>query len=236
MEKHDVRISMLSGRECIRMGFKLIVLGLVFLGFTFQCEASETGPLTPNKVPSGSSSIFAKDRLSAQFVAGALFGPVSWVQRHPVFNYAQTNLRFGWMATEPGNVRYFGTGNIELLFELTNSFVFSGFGNYVSGFTLLGRYNFLSSNPHWVPYFQIGGGVVVTDAHKDLSQRAIGQSVEFTALGGLGVHYFIGRRWSLDGEVMFHHISNAGLAERNGGANAVGGLLGLTRYFDRLWN
>lgn len=64
---------------------------------------------------------FSKNSLSAQFVAGALFGPVSWVKEHDTFNYVQTNLRFGWMANNPVDSKYFGRGNFELLFELTQN-------------------------------------------------------------------------------------------------------------------
>ena len=140
------------------------------------------------------------------------------------------------MATDPKERAYVGTGNLEILFELTNSVVFKGFGNYFRGFTCLARYNFFLSNPKLVPYFQIGAGVVVTDADEVLSQNAIGQSTEFNPQASLGLHYFISREWSLDAEAMYHHVSNAGLAERNDGVNSLGGFLGVTYYFGRLGN
>lgn len=183
----------------------------------------------------GDGRPFARNRLSSQFVAGALFGPVSWVHEHETFNYVQTSLRFGWMASDPVDTKYFGRGNFELLFELTNSAVFKGGGNYLRGFTLLGRYNLLV-DPTWAFYFQVGVGAVVNDVYRDMSQSAIGQQVEFTPQGSLGVRYFLGRNWSVDGEAMYHHVSNAGMSNgRNGGTNAVGGFLGVTYYFDRLW-
>lgn len=166
-----------------------------------------------------------------------MFGPVSWVHEHPVFNYAQTNVRFGWMVSEPLEYKYLGRGNLELVFELTNSVIFGGAGNYLRGFTFLGRYNLFLSDPRWTLYFQVGAGVILNDAYKDLSQSEIGQALEFTPQGSVGIRRFIGRNWTLDGEVMFHHISNGGLSEgRNGGVNAVGGLLGVTYFFDRLWH
>jgi hypothetical protein len=104
------------------------------------------------------------------------------------------------------------------------------------GFTLLARYNVLLSNPKWAPYIQIGAGVIVNDAYKDMSQSEIGQSVEFTPQGSIGLRYFIGRQWTLDVKAMFHHVSNAGLSDgRNGGINAVGGFVGVTYFFDKLW-
>ena len=104
------------------------------------------------------------------------------------------------------------------------------------GITLLGRYNLLLPNPEWALYIQIGAGVIVNDAYKDMSQSEIGQSVEFTPQGSIGLHYFMERQWTLDVEAMYHHISNAGLAERNRGINAVGGFLGVTHFFDKLWH
>jgi hypothetical protein len=41
--------------------------------------------------------------------------------------------------------------------------------------------------------------------------------------------------WSVDVEGMFHHISNASIASRNDGVNALGGFIGATYYFDKLW-
>ena len=120
--------------------------------------------------------------------------------------------------------------------ELTNSIIFEGSGNYLRGFSLLGRYNLLLSNPKWVPYIQIGAGMILNDAYRDMSQAEIGQSVEFTPKGSIGLRYFISRQWTLDGEAMYHHISNAGLSDgRNGGINAVGGFLGVTYFLDKLW-
>jgi hypothetical protein len=69
-----------------------------------------------------------------------------------------------------------------------------------------------------------------------MSQDQIGQFVEFTPQGSVGLRYFIDRQWTLDVEAMFHHVSNAGLAQRNAGVNAVGGFLGVTFFFDKLWH
>ena len=197
-------------------------------------------PYAEAQAQENSSNIFSgpyvKNRLSAQLVSGALFALVSWVHDHATFNYAQTNLRLGWMGSDPTESKYFGRGNVELLFEFTNSIIFEGWGTYLRGFTLLARYNVLLSNPKWAPYIQIGAGVIVNDAYKDMSQSEIGQSVEFTPQGSIGLRYFIGRQWTLDVEAMFHHVSNAGLSDgRNGGINAVGGFVWVTYFFDKLW-
>jgi hypothetical protein len=225
-----------GGGGRVRSSLKTIVhscsllLFLVCLQPCVEAQGSESGA-------DSFSGPFVKNRLSAQVVTGALFGPVSWIKDHPAFNYAQTNLRFGWMAGDPTELKYFGRGNFELLFELTNSVIFKGAGNYLRGFTLLGRYNLILPDPKWALYFQVGAGVIINDAYRDLSQSAIGQSVEFTPQGSMGLRFFINRQWTLDLEGMYHHISNAGLSDgRNGGINAVGGFVGVTYFFDELWH
>ena len=219
----------------MRFNLKMIVCSLcLFLFFACLCPYEEAQG--QEKSTDSLSGPFVKDRLSAQVVTGALFSPTTWTNDHATFRYAQTNLRFGWMASEPRESKYFGRGNVELLFELTNSIIFEGWGNYLRGFTFLARYNFLLPNPKWRPYIQIGAGVVVNDAYEDTSQDEIGQLVEFTPQGSVGLRYFIDREWTLDVEAMFHHISNAGLSERNRGINALGGFLGVTYFFDELWH
>jgi hypothetical protein len=204
---------------------------VLLLQFPLCAEAQDS---KTESVSGGYSALYAKNRLSAQFVAGALFGPLSLIQHYPTFDYAQTNLRLGWMVDDPSKSKYFGTGNFELLFELSNSFIFEGFGNYMRGFTLLGRYNLLLPNPRWALYFQLGVGAVVNDSYRDMSQTEIGQAVEFTPQASIGLRYFIARNWTLDVEAAFQHISNAYFAERNDSVNSVGGFLGVTYFFEAI--
>jgi hypothetical protein len=64
----------------------------------------------------------------------------------------------------------------------------------------------------------------------DLKFQADG--LNFTPQGGVGVHYFIFDRASLTAEWRFHHLSNAGIHERNVGINSSLVLFGVT-YFLR---
>ena len=95
--------------------------------------------------------------------------------------------------------------------------------------------NFVQPGWRFIPYVQGGVGIVYTDAYKDETQQAIGQAIELTPQCSLGLRYLINKNWSLDGEAMFHHISNAGLAKRNRSINAVGGFVGVTYFFDDIW-
>jgi hypothetical protein len=181
------------------------------------------------------SQMFSQNRLSLQVLSGAHFSPVGIGPETRDFDYWQTNLRLGWMLNNPYQTQSFLRGNFEALFEVNNALIYKGFGNYIGGITGLIRYNFLPPDSKLVAYIQGGIGVVYTDAYKDYSQRAIGQAIEFTPQGGIGFHYLINKNWSIDGEAMFHHISNAGLSDRNGGTNAIGAFVGVTCYFDSLF-
>ncbi|MEJ2724591.1 MAG: acyloxyacyl hydrolase [Deltaproteobacteria bacterium] len=69
-------------------------------------------------------------------------------------------------------------------------------------------------------YAQLGLGIVYSDAYEDLSQSLIGSPIEFTPQFSVGAHYLLNKNWSIDGEAIFHHISNAGIKDRNVGVNA----------------
>lgn len=179
------------------------------------------------------SELYTKGRKTLQIVSGALFTPSG--QEHGIssFDYAQTNIRLGFMRNSPRDKTTWYRGNIEVLLELSNSIVFKGPGNYIGGITGLVRYNFVQPNARWVPYIQGGVGIVYNDVYKDKTQSAIGQAIEFTPQASVGFRYHLKGRWTIDAEAMYHHISNAGMADRNGAINAVGGFVGISYFFDR---
>ncbi len=88
------------------------------------------------------------------------------------------------------------------------------------------RWNFATASPRWTPWFQAAAGVVWTD-HKFPPTVEVpegtpgGTSVfNFRSGGGLGVHYFIQPRRSVDFLVSAEHISSASLGDKNPGVNA----------------
>lgn len=206
---------------------------LVVIAVNLPCSAWASD--ASNVTHSPTMEVYTEDRISLQLVSGAIFSPTIFASRTPVMSYAQTNLRLGWMINSPGRMGFLPRGNLEAILELTNSIIYKGPGNYMGGLTALIRYNIVPKDSRFVPYVQVGVGVVYTDAYKDRSQNAIGNSVEFTPQASFGCHYMINRNWSISAELIFHHISNAGLDHRNRGINAFGGFLGLTYYFDWLW-
>ena len=178
---------------------------------------------------------YTEDRISVQAVSGALFSQTALGPDVPTFNYSQTNIRLGWMLNTPDPADGVLAGNWEALIELSANGIFEGSGNVMIGPAALVRYNFVQPDWKVVPYVQAGLGFVYTDAYEDKNQRAIGQAIEFTPQAGAGVRILVSKDWSVDVEGMFHHVSNAGMADRNLGINAVGGLVGATYHFEKLW-
>jgi len=179
--------------------------------------------------------LFVEDRITTQLVSGVLFSPIGIGPDHESFDYAQTNLRLGWMLNTPSENGGLLRGNFEALLELSGSAIFEGWGDIIIGPTFLLRYNFVQPKSKFIPYAQIGAGFVYTDAYKNMNQTVIGQAWEFTPQASLGMKYLAGDNWSLDTEFMYHHISNASIADRNGGINSFGGFVGATYYFGKLW-
>jgi opacity protein-like surface antigen len=176
--------------------------------------------------------LVVRDKFSMQLVSGVLYSPVLENGSRPDFNYFQTNLRFVWMLNPSIAIERMSLGgNFDFVFELTTSIIFNGPGNVITGVSGLLRYDFARHFEQFRFYAQGGMGVVYTNAYKDYSQSLIGQGIEFTPQLSLGAHYLINKNWSIDGEVMYHHISNANMDDRNAGVNALGGFVGVTYYF-----
>ena len=202
---------------------------LAFVVFLFPCLAS-AGEADPD-----AAGLYVRDRITLQAVTGPMFSSSFIGPDNPGFDTWQTNVRLGWMLTSPRGDGRALDGNMEVLLEITNSFVTDGFGDYVGGVAGLIRYNITGDGDRFVPYVQAGLGLVYSDAYKDRSQDAIGQAVSFSIRTGAGFCYLLARNWSLDAEAAYEHISNAGMDDRNNGVNAFGGFVGVTYFWDDLW-
>ncbi|MBA3035353.1 MAG: acyloxyacyl hydrolase [Desulfobacterium sp.] len=205
---------------------------LLFLPlYGFAQSGTQTGGednLKPNIV----FDMIVKDKFSFQTIAGILYSPVYKRSSRPEINYVMTDLRFIWGLNPEFTVKKLNLeGNIDFILELTHSFIFEGAGSVVSGVTCLFRYNFPFSTDSIFPYIQAGGGVIYNDAYKDRSQILIGNNIEYNPQISIGVRYLFEKNWSMDFEAMFHHLSNGGSDERNTSVNAIGALIGITRYF-----
>lgn len=80
---------------------------------------------------------------------------------------------------------------------------------------------------------RLGAGChILTLAWADLTLRIPEQSTPFEFLleTGPGLEYFITQEMAITGSLRLHHISNAGIGDRNTGINAILGLIGFSYY------
>ena len=118
-------------------------------------------------------------------------------------------------------------GNLDLLVEGSFQVNFEPRSGHFAGGSLLLRYNFLSWE-RLVPYVEVGAGMGGLDF--DLRDQADGFS--FVVQGGLGLHWFVTERTSLDAGWRLHHISNAGIRHPNLGIDSSLALFGFTVHLD----
>jgi hypothetical protein len=165
------------------------------------------------------------------------FPKTAWGPGGPAFDYVPIVGRLGYMCTTPKWDGCILRGNFELLLEGLVAPVVRDFGSWVTGPNLLVRYNFVQPESALIPYAQLGAGFVFTDGWKTPAhiQELIGQEFEFLLRAEIGTRLMLTDRLSLDAEVGYQHISNAGIADRNGGVNNFGFSIGMTYFFGKKW-
>ena len=117
------------------------------------------------------------------------------------------------------------SGNLEVLAEPFYSRVTNGFSGDAAGASLVMKYNLLSFG-RWMPFWDVGGGLVWTDLAPRIAEDS--SQLNFALETGPGVQYFATTRLALILGVRYHHISNAGIGERNLGLDAVLPYAGVT--------
>jgi lipid A 3-O-deacylase len=108
-------------------------------------------------------------------------------------------------------------GNVELVIEPLAAHYVQPFSASAFGGSLMLKYNFLDYG-RWMPFWDGGAGMLWSD----LAPRIPEQSTPFNFVlqTGPGVSYFVTEHLAVTAGLRFHHISNAGLGERNIGLNA----------------
>lgn len=110
------------------------------------------------------------------------------------------------------------SGNLEVLAEPFYSRVTNRFSGDAAGASLVMRYNLLSFG-RWMPFWDVGVGLLWTDLAPRIAEDS--SQLNFALETGPGVQYFATTRLALILGVRYHHISNAGIGERNLGLDAV---------------
>lgn len=208
--------------------FLLILSSLLILPFLPIMNPSA---VSADSGGSTADELYKEGTKTVQVGTGMLVSPLFIKTHRRDLDYSMTFVRLGYLLTDPSEKRFLPRGNFEALVQVSGSLVTDGFGEYMLEYAWLLRYNVVYPNWRVFPYFQVGAGILYNDLYKDRTQDLIGNSVEFTPQGSVGLRWLLGKRWSLDVEGIYHHISNAGLGDRNVGVNAFGGFIGVTWFF-----
>jgi lipid A 3-O-deacylase len=214
MNKHDI---------CL-----LTVLAMLWLPSKLFLNNRTASAAEPSAQAPGFASLFRSGRQSVGIAGGYGFAlPIGASDRGELADVRFLYLapRWGIGLSDPlgGNGWY--RGNFELVIEGSFLYSFEPNDGMAGGITPLIRYNFLAGD-RLIPFVQIGGGILALDF--DLRSQADG--FNFTVQPGLGIHYFVSERTALTAEWRLHHISNAGIHERNPGINSSLVLFGVTFF------
>jgi hypothetical protein len=171
---------------------------------------------------------FDRASFELELMSGLVGAPIAG--DHISYHYTDTELRLGWMLYSPRGSGYL-RGNLELLANTGGGGMFEGPGSVFGSAGAMLRYNFIQPGARFVPYFQGGACAFVSDIYENKRQEDIGGRFEADLKPAVGTRFFICRDWSLNSELFFEHISNAGTQARNVGINGLGGLLGISRHF-----
>lgn len=187
-------------------------------------DTNQFQPGSPDIWRDGIGSGFNSYTYSIGAMAGVGFGTKVFgsVQDHDL---AMANVNASWIFPELWPQRRFG-GNVELRGELFGGGEFSPEDRYISGFTAMLRYDFVTHS-RWVPYVDAGFGCSSTD----IGRPDLGQNFEFNLQGGFGTYYFVRKDLALSVEWRWLHFSDAGSTTLNYGVNTQMIDAGITRFF-----
>ena len=212
--------------------FFSLVLSPFYLGLLLvaHMQAGDAPAVQPAPVVTPHDPAFQRGALDLQIMQGAEFSIQTTSAIRPNIDYQLTVLRLGYMVDAPhgGNLL---RGNNEFMLEGVGGPIFQGPGSALGGLSFIYRRNFLSPGAKVVPYLNLGVGGVYSDASHDKTQQALGSDFEFDLQASVGARFRLTPRWSVDAEFAYRHLSNAHIARRNLGTNAIGGVIGVSRSF-----
>ena len=184
--------------------------------------------------PPGFESLFARGQDELEIGMGG-YGSIitDGTLSKPGTCYGLAQLHYGMMLSNIGGSGIY-RGNFELLPGIFGGPMFQGPGCGLLGAEALARYNFVQPGAHLAPFFELGVGGVYSDAAKDNTvQRLIGANLSFDLETAIGARWQFNPRWALELKLEYRHYSNAGLAKRNQGLNAIGGVVGVSYFLER---
>jgi lipid A 3-O-deacylase len=207
----------------MRPGWVFVVIGClaIFLPTESQAESSSSGPQARGTVRQGAVEVGV--------MAGYLQGNDTLTSESSNRSAVYALPRVGIVVT-PEVGKGFYAGNLEVLLEPLYARYFQPFEATAAGGSILFKYNFLDFG-RWMPFWDLGLGMLWTDLAPRISEQST--TFNFVLESGPGVQYFAMERVALTLGVRFHHISNAGLGDRNKGLNSTLGYAGVSIFFPR---
>jgi opacity protein-like surface antigen len=174
---------------------------------------------------------YVKGTREIEVLGGAFSSVNDATRKRPQVTFALASVREGWMLDDVRSGFFFG--NEEFLIDVFAGPILKGPGSVMTGATFILRHNFVTgSGGFFVPYYQMGVGGLYSDAaNADRVQFGIGSTLEFNLQATLGARWRVAPSWSINTEIGYRHISNAGFDSRNGGVDALGGFVGLGHMF-----
>lgn len=213
-----------------------ILSAVLIASGAYHAKAGTEVPVS-TPVTQDMQSPFRKGVMEVDLLAGAFlsYTPPGAGGRHSI-DYAMQSVRVGRMLTSPQDSGFFSgmlRGNFEFLFEGIGGEVFAGndSGASFGGVSFLLRYNFVHPGCRIIPFYELGGGMLFNNIYLDNSQREVGQSFEFNLQNHVGVNFMLRDHLALTIDGGWTHISNANMADRNIGLDALGALFGVSYFF-----
>jgi hypothetical protein len=179
------------------------------------------------------AELFQRGQWSVQYLSGYLFSPMPVdYPKHREINFIAENIRISRVLFGTNPDRFLLKGSLETVGELNVFPITAGPGSIILGSSLFLRYNLSNRSGRFVPYAEAGLGISYLDIYR-APNPPLSLAFAFIIHGGIGTHVFLSRRWSLDAEMSYYHLSNNGWGYRNRSVNGFGALLGFTYYLDR---
>ncbi len=116
--------------------------------------------------------------------------------------------------------------SLQIYLEPAVAYITHPAKTYLLGVNAILRHTFTVWNG-FSPYIEGGAGLLNTN----LRHRALDETIEFMPQVGAGFHLHVMDRVSLNAGYRWHHISNAGLGDRNLGLNSHFPYVGFTYFF-----
>ncbi|MFB3819617.1 MAG: acyloxyacyl hydrolase [Candidatus Methylomirabilales bacterium] len=114
-------------------------------------------------------------------------------------------------------------GSLEVVGELSYLVVFQERTSQVFGLAPLLKYNFWTGT-RVTPFVEGGGGVT----YATIAVPETGTNFNFSAQVGLGAHFALAERVTLDFRTVYHHLSNANISDSNPALNSASFSVGVS--------